>query len=120
MHMSDRREPLATVVDNIDAANRGRRVLVKGRIIAECYALSEAENHSNAQLIAAAFNLHASAPPEIQKVLETLAEVDEILQRTDFQIMIGGNTTRQYLHRIAAVLRPFVAAAQRAADARDA
>jgi len=101
---------VAVVVEGIDPVNRGRRVIVKGRVVAECSALSEGENHTNAHLIATAFNLRASAPPDLAETLSTLTEVDEILQQTDSQTMIGRNTTMEYLRRVTRLLRSLVAA----------
>jgi hypothetical protein len=46
------------VVDGIDVANIGRRVVASGRVVAECAALSREENDANAHLFAAAEGMY--------------------------------------------------------------
>lgn len=46
------------VIDEVDAANVGRRVVAGGRVVAQCECLDPEENQANATLFAAAETLY--------------------------------------------------------------
>lgn len=48
----------AHVIDRIDQANHGRRVVASGRVVAECSALDPETNQANANLFANAEKLY--------------------------------------------------------------